>query len=268
MHHAHAYTTPREKIISGAFASTLHLLFVALLVFGVSWQKKSEPQVNIVDLWSPPVDAPKAVAPPPPPAPEPLKPAPKPPIPEVKPEVRPQPEPPKPVAKPEVAKPAVVKPDIALKEKEKIDKQKRVEEEKQKAAKKREEETQAAQKSQQAEAQRAASEQAEAQRAAAAQAAAARQSMLDKYRKGISDKIKRFIVQPPNLKGNEEAEFDIVLLPDGNVLAAKLRRPSGNTAYDNAIERAINRAQPLPLPPDPAMAKDFRELNLRFKAQE
>jgi colicin import membrane protein len=263
MYHAHVYTTPKEKVISGAFASTMHLLFIALLVFGVSWQKKSEPQVNVVDLWSPPADAPKSVAPPPP-APEPPKPAPKPePKPEVKPEVRAKPEPPKPVAKPEVAKP-----DIAFKEKEKIEKQRRAEEEKQKAAKKREEETQAAQKSQQAEAQRAANEQAEAQRAMAAQAASARQNMLDKYRKGISDKIKRFIVQPANLKGNEEAEFDIVVLPDGNVLAAKLRRPSGNTAYDNAIERAINRAQPLPLPPDPALLKDFRELNLKFRAQE
>jgi colicin import membrane protein len=92
--------------------------------------------------------------------------------------------------------------------------------------------------------------------------------MLDKYRKGISDKIKKFIVQPANLKGTEEAEFDIVVLPDGNVLGAKVRKPSGNTAYDNAVERAISRAQPLPLPPDPALAKEFRELNLKFKAQE
>jgi colicin import membrane protein len=267
MYHAHAYTTSREKVISGAFASTMHLLFIALLVFGVSWQKKSEPQVNIVDLWSPPADAPKAAAAPPP-APEPPKPVPKPepkpePKPPVKPEVRVKPEPPKPVAKPEAAKP-----DIALKEKEKIEKQRRAEEEKQKAAKKREEETQAAQKSQQAEAQRAANEQAEAQRAMAAQAAAASKSMVAKYTKGISDKIKRFIVQPANLKGNEEAEFDIVVLPDGNVLAAKLRKSSGNPAYDNAVERAINRAQPLPLPTEPALLKDFRELNLKFKAQE
>jgi colicin import membrane protein len=58
------------------------------------------------------------------------------------------------------------------------------------------------------------------------------------------------------------------VLPDGNVLGAKLKRASGNTAYDNAVERAINRAQPLPLPPDPALLKDFRELNLKFKAQE
>ena len=234
MYYPHPYTTPREKVISGAFASTMHLLFIALLVFGVNWQKKVEPQVNIVDMWSPPSAETKPVAPPPP--------APEPPKPEVKPVVQPkaEPTPPTPVAKPEVAKP-----DIAMKEKEKekekIEKERRAAEDKQKDAKKRE---------------------------ADAQAASARTSLIDKYKKGISEKIKKFIVRPPNLQGNEEAEYDIVVLPDGNVLGVKLKRPSGNPAYDNAVERAISRAQPLPMPPDPALLKDFRELNLRFKAQE
>jgi len=262
MYYAHAHTTSRERVISGAFASTMHLLFIALLVFGVNWQKKVEPQVNVVDLWSPPSPAETRAVAPPPPAPAPPKPEVKP---EAKPEVRPkvEPTPPKPVAKLEAAKP-----DIALKEKEKIEKERRAAEEKQKAEKKREVEAAAAQKSQQAEAQRLAREQAEAQQAMAAQAAAARKNELDKYRKGISDKIKSRIVRPPNLQGNEESEFDIVVLPDGNVLGVKLKKPSGNPAYDNAVERAISRAQPLPMPPDPALLKDFRELNLKFRAQE
>jgi len=256
MYYAHAHTTSRERVISGAFASTMHLLFIALLVFGVNWQKKVEPQVNVVDLWSPPSPAETKAVAPPPPAPEPPKPM-------FKPERKVEPTPPKPVAKPEAAKP-----DIALKEKEKIEKERRVAEEKQKAEKKREVEAAAAQKSQQAEVQRLAKEQAEAQQAMASQAAAARKNELDKYRKGISDKIKSRIVRPPNLQGNEESEFDIVVLPDGNVLGVKLKKPSGNPAYDNAVERAISRAQPLPMPPDPALLKDFRELNLKFRAQE
>jgi colicin import membrane protein len=262
MYYASVHTTQQERVISGAFASALHLMFIALLVFGVTWQKKSEPQVNIVDLWSPPAPVPpKEVAPPPPP------PAP----PEVKPEVQPkvEPRPPPPVAKPEVAKP-----DIALKDKKKEqeEKERRVVEEKQKEVKKREVDAQAAQKQQQAKEaeaqQRAIREQEDAQRKLAEQAVSARQSQLEKYKKGIRDKIQRFIVKPPNLKGNEEAEFDVVMLPDGNVLGAKLKRPSGNAAYDSAVERAINRAQPLPMPPDPALLKDFRELNFTFKAQE
>jgi len=262
MYYAHAHTTSRERVISGAFASTMHLLFIALLVFGVNWQKKVEPQVNVVDLWSPPSPAETRAVAPPPPAPAPPKPEVKP---EAKPEVRPkvEPTPPKPVAKLEAAKP-----DIALKEKEKIEKERRAAEEKQKAEKKREVEAAAAQKSQQAEAQRLAKEQAEAQQAMAAQAAAARKNEIEKYKRGISDKIRKFIVRPPNLQGSEEAEYDIVVLPDGNVLGVKLKKPSGNPAYDNAVERAISRAQPLPMPPDPALLKDYRELNLKFRAQE
>jgi len=255
MQYAQAYTTSREKMISGAFASTMHLMFIALLFFGVNWQKKVEPQVNIVDLWSPPSQAePQAAEPPP----EPSKP-------EVKPEVQPvkvDPTPPKPVAKPEVAKP-----DIAMKEKEKVEKERRVVEDKQKEAKKREDDAQTAQKAQ-AEAQRQANEQAAAQRAVAAQAASEQAKLRNEYIDFIRAKIKRFITQPANLKGNEEAEFDVVVLPDGNVLGVKLKRPSGNTAYDNAIERAINRAQPLRRPQDAALPKDIRELNLTFKAQE
>ena len=102
----------------------------------------------------------------------------------------------------------------------------------------------------------------------AAQAAGARKNALNKYKNGIRDKIQRFIVRPPHLQGNEASEFDIVVLPDGTVLSVKLRKSSGNAAYDNAIERAISRAQPLPMPPDPVLLKDFRELNLDFKAQE
>ncbi|MCX7135168.1 MAG: cell envelope integrity protein TolA [Proteobacteria bacterium] len=255
MQYAHVYTTSQEKMISGAFASTMHLLFIALLVFGVNWQKKVEPQVNIVDLWSPPSATPPQAAPPPPPPPEPPKP-------EVQPKV--DPVPPQPVAKPEVAKP-----DIAFKDKQKVEKTApRVVEDKQKEAKKREDDTQAAQKSQQAEAQRIAKEQADAQNAMAAQAASALAKMRSEYMERIRAKILRALIKPQNIQGSEEAEFNIVVLPDGNVLNARVKRASGNSAYDNAIERAITRAQPLPMPPDPALLKEFRELNLKFNAKE
>ena len=250
---AYVYPSPQERVISGAGAFGMHLLFIALLVFGVNWQKKIEPQANIVDLWTNlPSQAQPKVEPPP-----------EPPPPEVKPQVKPvEPPPVKAAPKPEIAKP-----DIALKEK--AEKERRLIEEKQKEAKKREEEAQAAQKQQvkEAEAQRlAAREQEEAQRKLAEQAAAARQNQIDEYRKAISKQIKRFIVLPPNIQGNPEAEFDVVQLPGGEVLGAKLKRSSGNPAYDNAVERAILKAQPLPKPLDPALFT--RELNLKFRPKE
>ncbi|HEV2009235.1 MAG TPA: energy transducer TonB, partial [Burkholderiales bacterium] len=241
---AYVYPSQQEKVISGASALVMHLMFIALLVFGVNWQKKIEPQANIVDLWA---NLPS-------PAPPKVEPRPEPPPPEIKPVVPPKIEPPPP---PKAAvKPEIAKPDIALKEKaekEKAEKARRVVEEKQKEAKKREDDTKAAQKQQakEAEAQRAAAkEEEDAKRKAAQQAAAARKNEIDKYKTAIHDKIKRFIVLPPNLQGNPEAEFDVTLLPDGNPLGVKLRRTSGNSSYDNAIERAILKAQPLPVPRD------------------
>jgi len=250
--HAYVYPSRHEKVISGAFAFAMHLLFLALLVFGVTWQKRVEPQANIVDLWANlPSPAPPQVEPPPQPEPKP----------EVKP---PEPPPVKPVAKPEVAKP-----DIAMKEK--AEKERRALEEKQKEAKKREAEAKAAQKQQQAqeaEARRLAREQEDAQRRIAEQQASAQARLRNEYIERIRARIKRFVVMPPNLQGNPEAEFDVVLLPGGEVLSVKLKRASGNAAYDSAVERAIHKAAPLPLPPDPAMFRDFRELNLKFRPQE
>ena len=270
------YPGQHERIVSGAAALTMHLLLLALLLFGVNWQKKIEPQVNIFDLWSnlPSPPTPKVELPPPPRQEPVVKPAPKP--------VEP---PPLKVA----PKPEVAKPDIALKkkaEKEKADKEKlekakaekekaetdrRLLKEKQLAAKKLEEEAKAAQKERQereVEEQRLAKERDDALRRIAEQQAAAQAKLKNEYVERIRAKIKRFVVLPPNIQGNPKAEFDVVLLPGGDVLGVKLKRASGNAAYDSAVERAILKAQPLPLPPDPALFKDFRELNLEFRPQE
>ena len=254
---AYAYSNQRERFISGAGAFGMHLLFIALLVFGVNWQKKVEPQTNIVDLWTNLPSQPQPKIDPPPP-PQPVMP----------PKVEPAP-PPKAVAKSEVAKP-----DIALKEKAEKERrmleQKQAEAKKQAEVKKRQEEANLAalkqQQAKEADAQRLAKEHEDVKRKLAEQAAAARVAQLDKYKAAIRDRIKRFIVLPPNLQGNPEAEFDVSQLPGGEVLDVKLKRASGNSAYDDAVERAIRRAQPLPLPPDPSLFQ--RELNLTFRAQE
>jgi colicin import membrane protein len=59
-----------------------------------------------------------------------------------------------------------------------------------------------------------------------------------------------------------------VQIPGGEVLNVKLKRSSGNSAYDAAVERAIFKAQPLPPPPEPLRFGDFRELNLKFRPKE
>ena len=267
---AYAYETPNEKAISGAAALVMHGLFLALLIFGVNW-KKPEPAAMVAELWSnlPPAAAPKPEPPPPPPPkvePEPPKPAPKveaKPVPKVE---------PKPQPKAEIDLREKQEREKKAKEQAALEKKKR--EEQALAEKKKREERERAealkqQQAKEAEAKRRAQEQADAQRRIAQQQAAAQAREIDKYKQAIAARIKRFIVEPPNLQGNPEVEVDVKVLPGGEVLAITTRRGSGQTAYDNAVERAIQRAQPLPLPPaDSPIFPQFRELNLKFRPKE
>lgn len=85
----------------------------------------------------------------------------------------------------------------------------------------------------------------------------------------IQNAVKSRVVLPPNIEGNPEARFEVVLLPGGEVLSATLKKSSGNPAYDTAVERAINRASPLPVPSDTDMFQgSFKELTLVFRPKD
>ena len=73
-------------------------------------------------------------------------------------------------------------------------------------------------------------------------------------------------ILPQDLQGNPEAVFDVVQLPTGEVLSVKLAKSSGNKAYDEAVERAILKSSPLPLP-EPRSLFD-RQLKLTFRPRD
>lgn len=268
---------------AGVLALLVHLGFVVLLVFGVSWQNREPPGVE-VELWAALPDNKPAKPAPPVHKPEPT------PEPKPKPEPRPEPKP-KPAPEP---KPEISKAEIELKAKE----QKRKEEEKKKKQeeelekkqaelkkkeedkKKKEEEkkkTEQEQRDRDKKAQQAKAEADKAAEAARAQKAAqqaadaqnaAMGKQIDGYVDKIKAKIKSKVILPPDLSGNPQAEFDVILMPTGEVLDIKLTRSSGSSAYDSAVERAIAKAVPLPLPPDPALFSKFRNLHLKFRPHE
>ena len=261
---AYVYETPNEKAMSGALALVMHALFFAMLVFSVTWQKH-EPAAMVAELWSS-LPSPRSEVPPPPPKIEPEPPKPQPKV-EVKPEpkVEPKPQPKAEIdlrEKKEKERKAREQEMVEKKEKERKAREQEIAEKK----KKQEQEKAAAlklQQAKQAEAKRLAQEQADALKKLAQQQAAqaqAKEKEIDKYTQAIRDRIKRFIVRPPNLQGNPEVELDIVLLPNGEVLDVRTRVSSGQPAWDNAVERAIRRAQPLPVPGDPDLFnRNFRE---------
>jgi len=94
--------------------------------------------------------------------------------------------------------------------------------------------------------------------------AAVKHDLIDEYKAKILAKIKSHIVMPPDLPENPVAEFDVTLLPGGEILDVKLLTSSGFTTFDLAVERAIVLARPLPVPPDPLLSPHFRNLSLKI----
>ena len=226
---------------SFALSAVIHIALAAVLFLGVRWQSHA-PETVTVDL----VESP-------PPAPAPVAEAPKPPPPEIKPEP-----------------PQVRKPDIAMPEKKKV-----VKEPPKKAPPKVDPDFQKRMREQVALEQKALDRQkqerelrdllARQQADAARQAAAARNKALNEYIGRIQATIRRNIPQTAieGIPGNPAALVDVVQLPTGEVLSVRVRKSSGYPRYDEAIERAILKASPLPLPP----SRDLfdRELKLTFR---
>lgn len=255
-------------------AVIVHAAFFGLIVFGVTWNTRAPAPVE-AELWK---DLPKGPAKPaPPPEPPKVEPKPEPPKVEPKPEPPPPP-PPKPEPEPKVEPP---KPDpaIALKlerEKQEREKKARAEEAKrekekreQEAKKKREQEEAKKKREEEArEKQRRAEEErlrAEAQAAREA-AASAREKEVASWTERIRNRIRGRANVPDTVTGRPEVTVRIRILPGGEVLDISITRPSGNPAYDSAIERAIRSASPLPVPPaNSELFPQFRDLNLQIR---
>lgn len=281
----------RPEMAAGVLAFAVHAFFLALLVFGVSWQIQN-PAPVMVDLWS---ALPTEPAPPPRPEPPPIEPL-------AKPEPAPRTSPGKPVEQPQVKAP-----DIALEKKKKAEEEKKRKEEalrqKQEEArqleldtmreqarleleqKKREAEKKLAEKKRQEQIRREedelqkrmmddamASELSQLKTLEAKAAADRRAAEVGRIVADFRDKIRAKIHGntriPENLTGNPQARFEVNVLPTGEIVGVKLLKSSGNAAYDQAVERAIFKSSPLPTPTDKDALAQFRKLDLKFQPKE
>jgi len=287
---------PGSNLAAGALALGVHAVFVLLLVFGVSWQTQ-HPAPVMVDLWEALPDVAPPVAVPP------LEPQPEV-APEPPPEPQPVPEPvkavpaPKPVAK---EPPPPQAPDIALEKKkaeaERLQKLKAMQAAEDKALeeaaraeatamKKTRDKQLAEQKKRellrqmeeeellQRMADEAAANDARQAKLAEARAAASKRQVevarvVGQYRDQISAKVRGNTRLPDNLKGSPEVRCLVKLLPTGEVLSVRVTQSSGNTAYDDAVVRAIEQSSPLPLPGDrDARAEFVPELSFIHRPKE
>ena len=272
---------PAPRLAAGVLALGVHVVFVLLLVFGVSWQTQ-HPAPVMVDLWEtlPKVAPSVAVKPPEPPPPLPVK--------------TPEPVKAAPAPKPAVDEPPPPRaPDIALEKKkaeaERLQKLKAIQAEEEQAraeaARKAHEKQLAEQKKRELLRQmeedlmqRTADEEAAsaalamkqaAERAAAGKRQAELARVVGQHRDQISAKVRGNTRLPDNLKGNPEVRCVVRLLPTGEVQSVRVTQSSGNAAYDEAVVRAIEKSSPLPLPVDrDARAAFVPELSFVHRPKE
>jgi colicin import membrane protein len=234
---------------SALLALAVHLILVALLVFGVSWQNR--PPVTVTaELW----EAPSA---PPPPAPKPVVEPPKP-VPRVE-----TPPPPRP-------EPRIEKPDIVEKAPPKI-KPAPKPEPKPAPLKPRVDETQKRIQQELAREQHAIAIDRERQqirdqlaKESSAATSKALATWIGKIQTHIRNRINKDVADA--VPGNPASVFVVTLLPTCEVLKITLIKSGGNKAYDDEVERAILKASPLPRPDKTEVFE--RELRLTFRPKD
>jgi colicin import membrane protein len=255
-------TPPRQDHWLGPVGLALlaHGLLVAALTWGVGWKQDVPTPVFEAELWArlPVPAAPLAEAPPPPPpAPEP----------EVRPEPRPAPPPPTPgPGEAQIAtqraqqkkeleqRAAEAARQKALTEKAAADKaaadKKRALEQKQSADKKAAEdkrEREAAAERQRQENIRRMLGQAGASGAPQATGTAPQSAGPSAgYGARVAARIKPNVVFTETVTGNPRAEVEVRTLPDGTIVGRRIVKSSGNTDWDEAVLKAIDRTATLP----------------------
>ena len=281
----------QKWIKAGVLALLVHVVFFIFMTFGLSW-KTNPPEGIVVDLWSDlpqPEQKPTKKVKAQPPKPAPSK------------KVKPVPPKKVKVVPPKKVESLPSKADIVLKKekekKAKLAKEKKEKEKKAKLAKEKKEKEKKArlakEKKEKEKKARLAKEKKEKERKIKEQnarvaaeterfqkelreeeerrrlqklayaKAAAKRNLIDEYKAKILAKIKSKLVLPPDLPNDPVAEYNITLLPGGEILSVKLRNSSGFRSFDEAVERAIILARPLPLPKDKLLFPNFRDLGVK-----
>ena len=270
---------PKVRGRAIALAVLAHGLLIVGLMFSVNW-RSDEPATVAAELWSatPQAAAPRAVEPPPPEVQkvEPI----------AKPTPPPVPKPPEPVVAAKPPTPALPDPQIAIEKAKKEDakrvaaeqdeakkiKREKADREKQELAQKKVEKDKADKlKADQAKAELAKNEKAE--KAEALRQAAIRDANLKRmaglagatggstdtgtalrssapsanYAGRVMARIKPNILLTDPVDGNPRAVVEVKLAPDGTIIAKRLVQSSGTKVWDDAVLRAIERTDILPL---------------------
>ena len=92
-------------------------------------------------------------------------------------------------------------------------------------------------------------------------------SEVDKYKVLIRQRVSRSWNRPGGIAKGLKCVVRVRLTPRGEVLSAVVVRSSGNPIFDRSVEYAVHKAAPLPLPEDPALFDNFRDIEFLFSPE-
>jgi len=93
-------------------------------------------------------------------------------------------------------------------------------------------------------------------------------SEVDKYTTLIKQRVSRSWSRPMGAAHGLQCVVNVRLTLSGDVLGATVVRSSGNVLFDRSVENAVYKAAPLPLPEDPTLFDNFREIEFLFNPEE
>lgn len=94
------------------------------------------------------------------------------------------------------------------------------------------------------------------------------QGVVEQYIGLIKQKVTRNWVRPAGWQTGQNCEVHIQLIPDGEVVNVQVVNSCGSPLSDQSVETAVTRASPLPLPPDPTLFNQFRDIKFIFNPKE
>lgn len=93
------------------------------------------------------------------------------------------------------------------------------------------------------------------------------QSEVGKYTAKIRAKVSNSWLQPTNFKSGSSCVVLVKLIPTGDVIDVKVTRCKGGGIFQRSVESAVRKASPLPVPKDPAVFNEMREIEFTFKPE-
>jgi len=92
-------------------------------------------------------------------------------------------------------------------------------------------------------------------------------TVVDQYKALIRSRVSHSWSRPLGSAKGLKCVVRVRLTPSGEVLGATVVQSSGDPIFDRSVENAVYKAAPLPLPDDPSLFDNFREIEFLFNPE-